>query len=166
MSTDFRSLEESLTSVDVEASCVPPDDVTGAVDNFLRGEAVAATFDRDDITLPDAVTVDPTAAELEAASTGVTSGAFAIADYGSVVLPSTSKGNELVSLFVNRHVVVVDHRDIVADMERAHERFERDIPDEYGSAVIATGPSSTANMGALVKGAHGPREVRVVVVED
>lgn len=166
MLTDLRSLEQSLTSVDVETRRVPPDEVSAAVRDFLLGPAVAVPIDRDDVSLPDAVTVDPTPAELDTARTGVTPAAFAVADYGSLVLPATSTGSELVSLFVDRHVAVLDERAVVPDMESAHERLGRDVPDSYGSAVVATGPSATADMGALVKGAHGPSEVRVVVVED
>jgi len=70
-----------------------------------------------------------------------------------------------VSLFVDRHVAVLDEADVVPNMEAAFERFGAEIPDTYGDAIIATGPSATADMGALVKGAHGPSEVRVVVVE-
>jgi L-lactate dehydrogenase complex protein LldG len=32
--------------------------------------------------------------------------------------------------------------------------------------VFATGPSATADMGELVYGAHGPREVAVLLVEE
>lgn len=35
-----------------------------------------------------------------------------------------------------------------------------------GDAILATGPSATADMGALVQGVHGPRTVHVVLVED
>lgn len=166
MSTEFRSLEQSLASTDVESARVPPDEVAAAVDDFLTGPAVGVPLERDDVALPDAVTVDPTPAALEAATTGVTPAAFAVADYGSLVLPSNSAGSELVSLFVDRHVAVVDEADVVPDMEAAFDRFDAEIPDAYGDAIVATGPSATADMGALVKGAHGPSEVRVVVVED
>lgn len=95
----------------------------------------------------------------------MTSAAFAAADYGSIILPSTDEGSELVSLFVDRHVAVLDEGDVVPDMAAAFERFGDEIPEVYGDAIIATGPSVTADMGALVTGAHGPSEMRVVVVE-
>lgn len=166
MPSEFRSLEQSLASADVESVRVPPDEVAEAIEEFVTGPTVGVSLERDDVAFPDSVTVDPTPATLEAATTGVTSAACAVADYGSLVLPSDSVGSELVSLFVDRHVAVVDEGDVVADMDAAFERFGAEIPDAYGDAIIATGPSATADMGALVKGAHGPSEVRVVVVED
>lgn len=166
MSTEIHSLERSLASVDVEMVRVPPAAVGAAVDDFVTGPAVGVAPDREDVQLPESVTVDPTPAALEMATTGVTPAAFAVADYGSVVLPSTPAGSELVSLFVDRHVVVLDEAEVVPDMEAAFDRFQDDIPDAFGDAIVATGPSATADMGALVKGAHGPSQVRVVVVED
>lgn len=166
MSTEFHAFEQSLSRFDVASARVPPDGVVAAVEEFSTGPTVGVPLGRDDTSLPDSVAVDPTPAALEGATTGVTPAAFGIADYGSLVLPSTNAGSELVSLFVDRHVAVVDEADVVPDMETAFERFDAEIPDDYGDAIIATGPSATADMGALVKGAHGPSEVRVVVVED
>jgi L-lactate dehydrogenase complex protein LldG len=40
------------------------------------------------------------------------------------------------------------------------------IREDRGSAVVATGPSATADMGALVRGAHGPKEVHVVILDE
>lgn len=166
MSTNHQLFVKSLAGVGVETKRVRSEGVATAIEEFRVGNTVAVPFEREDITLPEAVTTDPTPADLRAARTGVTPAAFAIADYGSVVLPSTSDGSELVGLFVDRHIVLVDDNDIVADMEYAVDRFDRDVTGIYDSAIIATGPSATADMGALVRGAHGPSEVRVVVVED
>lgn len=166
MSTDTSLLEQSLASLDVESMRVPPDGVADAVEEFVVDSAVAVPLDRDDASLPDRVTIDPTPAELMDATTGVTPAAFAVADYGSIVLPSTSAGSELVSLHVDRHVAVLDAAAVVPDMEGAFERFNRAVTNTYRSAILATGSSATADMGALVKGAHGPSEVRVVIVED
>ena len=166
MSTEHHLFEQSLASVDVEAVRVPLDEVTAAIDEFTTGPTVGVPLERDVVEYPNAVTVDPTPAALEEATTGVTTAAFAVENYGSLVLPSTGGGSELVSLFVDRHVAVLDEAAVVPDMEAAFEQLEQEIPEAYGDAIIATGPSATADMGALVKGAHGPSEVRVVVVED
>jgi L-lactate dehydrogenase complex protein LldG len=166
MSTDFQTFEQSLADVDVSVVHVPLMDVAAAIADFSTESTVGVPLDRDEINLPDSVTVDPTPAALKDATTGVTPAAFAIADYGSLVVPSTDSGSQLVSLFVDRHVVILDEVDIVPNMETAFERFEETLPDDYNDGIIATGPSATADMGALVKGAHGPSEVCVVVVEE
>lgn len=166
MSTARESLVQSLADLDVEHRFVPPDKLTQAIEAFAVGEAVgipAASWER---PLADFVEWEPTPADLHDARTGVTAAQFAIADYGSLVLPSSPPANELVSLYVDRHVAVLPESQILPDMEAAFDRLDDDITKAYNDAVIATGPSATADMGALVKGAHGPSEVRTIFVED
>ncbi|MES3518367.1 MAG: LUD domain-containing protein, partial [Natronomonas sp.] len=114
---------------------------------------------------PEPVTLDPTTQEVVEAKTGVTGAALGIADYGSVVIRGTPAGEEATSLFVNRHVAVVARSDIVPDMPTAFDSFG-DWLRGGSDAVIATGPSATADMGALVWGAHGPKALDIVVVAD
>lgn len=94
----------------------------------------------------------------------MTEATLAIADYGSIVLPSTPEGVEPVSLFPERHVAVLDEADLVESMATAIDRLGERIRADGGSHIVATGPSATADMGALVQGAHGPEHVHVVVV--
>ena len=56
--------------------------------------------------------------------------------------------------------------DIVPDMEDAFAVLGPIFRNEKTSLVLATGPSATADMGALVKGAHGPKRVHVVILEN
>lgn len=149
----------------VESEQVAPGAVEERLAALIDPPAVAAPLPWEDVSLPDAVTTEPTAAELEAAVTGVTSGALAIASYGSVVLRADEHGTEPVSLFNDRHIVVLREDDIVPDMATAFEWFGDELRETKDSAVIATGPSATADMGALVQGAHGPKEVEVLVVQ-
>jgi L-lactate dehydrogenase complex protein LldG len=162
------SFVSTCESMDVPCTQTTPDGFTETLETTLTGPAVGVTLDELGLSLADTgVTVDPTPAELKRASTGVTPAEFAIADYGSVLVPSTPDGAELVSLFVDRHVVVLDATDVVPDMDEAIERFGETVRNETGieSGIVATGPSATADMGALVRGAHGPSEVHVIVVE-
>ena len=46
--------------------------------------------------------------------------------------------------------------------ERMGERFRNGRDD----AVLATGPSATADMGELVYGVHGPRETHAIILEE
>ena len=114
---------------------------------------------------PRSASTDPTPTELDAATSGVTAASLAVADYGSVVLESDAAGSEAVSLFPEHHVAVLRATDVVPGMREAVGRLGDRLRDG-ASAVIATGPSATADMGALVIGAHGPREVDVVLVEE
>ncbi|ESP86995.1 LUD domain-containing protein [Candidatus Halobonum tyrrellensis] len=164
--TPVETLVSSLGSLDVPVERTPPEGFDEALAPHLGSPAVGVSLDGAGVSLAGTdVTVDPTPAELKAAHTGVTTGAFAVADYGSVVIPSAADGTELVSLYVDRHVAVVDARDVLPGMEAAFDRFGETIRADGLSAIVATGPSATADMGALVRGAHGPSDVRVVLVE-
>ncbi|WP_433628173.1 LUD domain-containing protein [Halomicrococcus sp. NG-SE-24] len=158
--------ESSLRRLDVGRTKTTTDEFDDALADVVSRPAVGAPLPFDRVSLPDEVTVSPTPAELEASATGVTAANFAIASYGSVVIRATPEGTEPVSLFPDRHVAVVRKSDIVPGMTEAFERLGEDIRAGRDSAVIATGPSATADMGSLVRGAHGPKDVQVVVLTD
>lgn len=166
MSTDRDAFVASLGRLDVDTVRVPPADVGAAIEDVVVGDAVGVAADAWPRPLPETVTWDPTPAALWAADTGVTPVEFAVADYGSLLLPTSEPASELVSLYADHHVAVVSTSEVLPGMEAAFERLDRDIPAEYRDGIIATGPSATADMGALVEGAHGPKSVSVVLLED
>lgn len=171
MSADSPSpverFETSLDALEVSVTRVEP----SAFDETLRDvvldvDAVVGTpLPFDSVSLPDWVDDEPTPATLEAATTGVTAASLGVADYGSVVLPGTPDGSEPVSLFQDLHVAVLRRSDLVGEMRTAIERLGPQLREGH-SAIVATGPSATADMGALVKGAHGPKDVHVLLLED
>lgn len=161
------AFQSSLERVDVGLTRTTTDALPEAVSAAAEQPAVGVPLPFEGATLPADVTADPTTVELEAARTGVTAADFAIAEYGSVVLRPTATGEEPVSLFVDRHVAVVAESDVLPDMVSAFERLAAVAAgDGPGDAIIATGPSATADMGELVKGAHGPTAVHVLLLED
>ena len=165
--TPLDSLATALDSLDVPCERTTREGFEETLARHLREQSVGVELAGLPVSLAEtAVEVDPTPAALKDATTGVTPATFAIADYGSVVIPDDDAGSELASLFVDRHVAVVDERDVEPDMEAAFDRFGEAFRDEQQSGIIATGPSATADMGELVRGAHGPSEVHVLVVED
>ena len=148
----------------VDVTRVSAAEAAPAVADLVAAPAVGVPLPWADVSLPDGVTTDPTPNELDAAVTGVTPASLAVADYGSIVLRATSEGTEPVSLFPDHHVAVLRERDVVPDMATAFEWLGDEFRSTRGSAVLATGPSATADMGKLVNGAHGPKDVSVVVV--
>jgi L-lactate dehydrogenase complex protein LldG len=102
---------------------------------------------------------------LEAARTGVTAALLAVADYGTVVLGHDGE-TEAVSLLSRRHVAVVRAADLVPDMKAAFRRLGHLLRTRASSLILATGPSATADMGELVRGAHGPEHVHVLILEE
>lgn len=161
----FDRFKRTVGAYDVGVRRVQPSAVRETIADLLSGPAVGTPLDIEGASLPEAVTTGPTTAELEAAETGVTTASLAIAEYGSVVLRATPEGSEPISLFNDLHVVVLRESDIVPDMATAFEWFGDELRETRDSAIIATGPSATADMGALVQGAHGPKEVEVIVVQ-
>lgn len=150
-------------TVGVDVTRVPREDVSTTLADLCEPPAVGASLPWTDVSLPESVTTMPTPAELEAARTGITAAVSGVADYGSVLLRSTADGVEPVSLFPDRHVAVLHEDDVVPDMATAIGEQGDAFREERASLIVATGPSATADMGELVTGAHGPKEVHVVL---
>lgn len=167
MSTDtLETFRGSLAELGVGVTETTPEGCAAAVRETLEPPVVGVPLPEAAGSLPDSVATNPTAADLEAATTGVTSAVLGVADYGSVLLESDAAGTEPVSLYPERHVAVLLAADVVADMPAVFAELGPRIREGRGSVVFATGPSATADMGDLVLGAHGPREVHVVLVHD
>ncbi|MFD1514870.1 LUD domain-containing protein [Halomarina rubra] len=169
MSTTPRStldrFVERLDRLDVTHTVTDRDGVTAAVDAVCEPPAVGVPLPDGLGTLPASVATDVAPSALGAATTGVTPATLGVADYGSVVLSTTPDGVEPTSLFPDLHVAVLPTGAVVPDMATALGRLGERIRTDGGSHVLATGPSATADMGALVTGAHGPSRVHVVLVE-
>lgn len=89
----------------------------------------------------------------------------AIAEYGTLVIDSDKVGSEPVSLYPDTHIALVRESDILQDIESATGLLDKKF-SRGGSAVFATGVSSTGDMGALVEGVHGPRHVHILLICD
>ena len=162
----LATFEASLRRLDVDVTRTTPSTFRDDLAAVATEPAVGARLPFPGASLPDWVRTDPTPDALEAARTGVSPARLAVADYGSVALPATTDGAEPVSLFPPLHVPVVRVADVVPGMPEAFAELGPAIRADRGSVVLATGPSATADMGALVRGAHGPREVHVLLHED
>jgi L-lactate dehydrogenase complex protein LldG len=161
----LERFEREATDAGCEVRRTTADDFDATLAECLETPAVGAPLPFDGVSLPESVVTEPSPGDLGAAATGVTAARFGVADYGSVAVESTPAGEEIASLWPERHVAVLAAGDLVADMESGIERVG-EITRESGDVVLATGPSATADMGELVVGAHGPRAVTVVALED
>jgi L-lactate dehydrogenase complex protein LldG len=167
MSTEpLATFESSVADLGVELVRTTAGEFESTLAPRLDAPAVGTPLPFEGVALPAAVETDPTVADLEAAATGVTAAGYGIADYGSVVVQGGPDGEEPVSLYADEHVAVLAASDLLPDMDATFDRLAEDVRSGAGQAVIATGPSATADMGALVKGAHGPMDVTVVLLED
>lgn len=162
--------EEFLSSLDrlgVGWTCTDHSGLPTALLDVIVPPAVGVPlpFEGLDLEAVD-VTLHPTPAQLSDARTGVTPAPMAIASYGSILIQSGPDATEMTSLFSDRHVAVLRASDIVPDMSTAFAQLGPAFRESPVSAILATGPSATADMGDLVRGAHGPRSVEIVLVEN
>ncbi|WP_416839871.1 LUD domain-containing protein [Haloferax sp. DFSO52] len=165
-SGSVSTFEDSLDRLEVGWTHTSPSELAAVLREVCTDPVVGVELSSETTPLPSWVNTNPTPAELRAANTGITGVGLAIADYGSVVVQSTPAGTEPVSLFGDRHVAVLHESDIVPGMPEAFEWFGEEFRTGHDSAIIATGPSATADMGALVTGAHGPKDVHVVILDE
>ncbi len=163
--TRYDRFTAAASEFGIEPHRVEPDDVAATIDTLVEQPAVGVPLPWDGAELPDSVTTEPTPADLQEAKTGVTAASMAVASYGTLVLRADEDGSEPVSLFNDLHIALVHEDDIVTDIETAFEWLGQELRETRDSAILATGPSATADMGALVKGAHGPKDVEVLVVQ-
>jgi L-lactate dehydrogenase complex protein LldG len=157
-------------------SVAAPSDVPSTVANFLRSS-----------NLPQRVRVgeDPFLAKLDWSKepalerrhgraededeVGLSHATVAVAETGTLVLASGDENPVTLNFLPETHIVVLTAKDIVGPYETAFER----IRDAYGRGTmprtlnLISGPSRTGDIGGkLVMGAHGPRRMCVIVVEN
>ena len=90
-------------------------------------------------------------------------GQFGVAENGAVWISGSSVESRRELFIHERLVILLDKEAIVNNMHEAYARTG-ETPDGYG--IFISGPSKTADIEqALVFGAHGPREV-IIVVKD
>jgi L-lactate dehydrogenase complex protein LldG len=155
----------SLAEIEVDWTTTDPEGVESTVAGLIESPAVGVELSIDGVTLPERVETDPDPEAIRTAATGITPATLAIADYGSVVLESDPDGSELMSLFSGTHVVVLEESAVVDSMAAAFEELGPRLRADRGDVILATGESATSDMGALVRGVHGPKHVHVVIVE-
>ncbi|WP_248517983.1 LUD domain-containing protein [Salinarchaeum laminariae] len=167
MSTSaISSFEESLSTRGLPLTRTAAADAADELTALVEPPAIGTQLPYSGVSLPENVITELSPSVLESATVGITPAALAIADYGSVVIPDDGSGSEHVSLFADEHVAVVAASDVVASMSEAIGELGEQVRDGLTSAIVATGPSATADMGELVMGAHGPKVVEVVLVTD
>ena len=97
-------------------------------------------------------------------------GAFAgIAETGTLMLASGPHGPTTLNFLPETHIVVLNARQIVGPYEDAWDRMRA----AHGKGVLPrtvnliTGPSRTADIEqTILLGAHGPRRLHIILVED
>jgi L-lactate dehydrogenase complex protein LldG len=102
---------------------------------------------------------------LEKISVGITGCEFVIARLGSIMV--SSKTSRRLNVYPEIHVVIAYANQLVDDLKDAFEAVQKKYSGKLPSLLsVITGPSRTADIEkTLVMGAHGPRELFVILVE-
>jgi L-lactate dehydrogenase complex protein LldG len=105
--------------------------------------------------------------QLEKCQLGITTCEALIAQTGSILVSSRSNGGRAVSVLPPHHIVVATRHDLLPDIDTAFARVRARYGQDYPSMLsLITGPSRTGDIERiLVLGAHGPRELTVILIE-
>jgi L-lactate dehydrogenase complex protein LldG len=100
---------------------------------------------------------------------GVTAAFAAIAETGTLMLTSGRGSPITLNLLPDNHVVVLRRSQITGSLEDAWDALRASGGDAGmpRTAMFVSGPSSTADIElTLYLGAHGPRRLHIVLIED
>ncbi|HSL41066.1 MAG TPA: lactate utilization protein [Desulforhopalus sp.] len=123
-------------------------------------------FNRESVTVHTTFYPDSQQREKTVASyIGITAPEIAIAETATLVefdIPGQPRSTSLVPSI---HIALVRGEKLVANLEEAYALIR--AKEQLGSLVFITGPSKTADIEAqLVYGAHGPRELHLILVAE
>ncbi len=118
----------------------------------LPEAASCATFNPDELEDPS---------DLAGTDVAIVRGAFGVVENGAIWIPRAFRHKAM--LFIPEALVILlDRKQIVCNM---HEAYARKDFDTYDFGSFIAGPSKTADIEqALVIGAHGARDVTVILL--
>ena len=93
-------------------------------------------------------------------------GFAAIAETGTLMLPSAPERPTTLNLLAETAIVVLRAGRIVAGMEDAWDLLRAELPAMPRNVMLVTGPSRSADIESTLElGAHGPRRLHIILVE-
>ncbi|MBR8534727.1 lactate utilization protein [Carboxylicivirga sediminis] len=103
--------------------------------------------------------------DFESMQVGITGCELLIARTGSVMVSSAVASGRRLNVFPPVHVIIANVDQLVPFLDDAISRFNEKYKDNMPSqATVITGPSRTADIEkTLVMGAHGPKELIVLI---
>jgi L-lactate dehydrogenase complex protein LldG len=91
----------------------------------------------------------------------------AIAETGTLMLPSAPERPTTLNLLPDTAIVVLQAERMVGAYEQAWDLLRNELGDMPRNVMLVTGPSRSADIEqALELGAHGPRRLHVILVGD
>jgi L-lactate dehydrogenase complex protein LldG len=97
---------------------------------------------------------------------GITSADYALSATGTLIMLASPREARLISLLPPLHIAVIPASAIITSLDELFTILPEPA-EQTSSMVMITGPSRTADIEQiLVRGVHGPGEIRVIIVED
>lgn len=125
-------------------------------DHFAEEPITLHTTYRDDQDLRE---------KTEASYIGITAADWGIAESATLIQITRPGMPRSTSLVPSIHIGLLRRSNILANLSEGYAMLRRE--KDAGSITFISGPSKTADIEAhMVHGAHGPREMHVVIVED
>lgn len=91
----------------------------------------------------------------------------AIAETGTLMLPSAPERPTTLNLLADTEIVVLRASRLVGAYEEAWDMLRAELGDMPRNVMLVTGPSRSADIEQTLElGAHGPRRLHVVLIED
>lgn len=106
---------------------------------------------------------EPTQEEIITIPICITDSVFGIAETGSILSISDSNFGSYFSMLTQKHIILINASDIY---DKPRDLFDTQIINigHESSFSIISGPSATADMGSLVRGVHGPKNLHIIVI--
>lgn len=106
--------------------------------------------------------------DFEMAEVGITLCEALIARNGSVMVSNENAAGRRLSIFPHHHIIIARTGQLVLDLKDAFKLIKNKYADQLPSMISTiTGPSRTADIEkTLVLGAHGPKELFVILIDD
>ncbi len=99
------------------------------------------------------------------AGAGITGADYALCATGTLIMLASPREARLISLLPPLHIAVIPASAILTSLDELFTLLPQPA-EQSSSMVMITGPSRTADIEQiLVRGVHGPGEVRVIIVE-
>ncbi len=131
-------------------------------ENFTQDQLIASLVDEIPGNLDVQKISDPH--DLEHVEVAILKGELGVSENGAIWMPEKNVVHRVLPFIAQHLIIVLKKSKILTNMHQAYEMVQ--VADE-GYGVFIAGPSKTADIEqSLVIGAHGPRSLKVFLVED
>ena len=151
--------------------CKNEDDFAGKLRELLAEKQIEKLFSRDasiaGLLSKHNISTTSDNHDFQPMQAGITGCEFLVARTGSVVVSSASKSGRQMHAFPPVHFIIAHQSQLVDYPEDALKAIQQKYGSKLPSAITTiTGPSRTADIEkTLVLGAHGPKELIVMLIE-